>query len=183
MVATRVPLRMIVLVNAMIPLPGEKPGDWWGATGALEARLAADEDAGRSTDFDVERHFLHDVPEDVQARMFTQSPPREPADTPFAQPCEFERWPDIPVRVLVGTDDRFFPAEFQRRVAMDRLAVDVDEIEAGHLVALSNPTALGRPARRLPRRGLSRDSAGHPRLSSTRCPSRPSLICALGSAA
>lgn len=142
MVATRVPLRMIVLVNAMIPLPGEKPGDWWGATGALEARLAADEDAGRSTDFDVERHFLHDVPEDVQARMFTQSPPREPADTPFAQPCEFERWPDIPVRVLVGTDDRFFPAEFQRRVAMDRLAVDVDEIEAGHLVALSNPTAL-----------------------------------------
>jgi pimeloyl-ACP methyl ester carboxylesterase len=28
MVATRVPVAMIVLVNAMIPLPGETPGAW-----------------------------------------------------------------------------------------------------------------------------------------------------------
>ena len=28
-----------------------------------------------------------------------------------------ERWPDVPTTVLAGRDDRFFPYEFQRRLA------------------------------------------------------------------
>ena len=44
--------------------------------------------------------------------------------------------------MLIGRDDRFFPAEFQRRVAKDRLGLDADEIPGGHLVALSNPSGL-----------------------------------------
>jgi pimeloyl-ACP methyl ester carboxylesterase len=138
---------MIVLLNAMVPLPGETPGAWWDATGAPAARLAADEAAGRDPEFDVEQHFLHDIPAAVKARMY-ENPPRGPADTPFGQPCAFERWPDVPLRVLIGRDDRFFPADFQRRVAAERLAPDVhpeirvDEIDGGHLVAKSRPTAL-----------------------------------------
>lgn len=135
------PYAMLVFVNAMIPLPGETPGDWWGNTGSAEARRSADLAAGRDPEFDVERHFLHDVPADVQARMWADAP-REPSDTPFGQPCAFERWPDVPMHVVVGRDDRFFPAEFQRRVAKDRLGLDVDEIPGGHLVAKSNPTGL-----------------------------------------
>jgi hypothetical protein len=42
----------------------------------------------------------------------------------------------------VATGDRFFPAEFQRQVARDRLGLSVDEMPGGHLVALSRPDEL-----------------------------------------
>jgi pimeloyl-ACP methyl ester carboxylesterase len=142
MVARRRPVRMVVLVNAMIPLPGETPGAWWDAVGSGPARSAAADAGGYGRDFDVDTYFLHDVPADVLDRQAQQSPPREPSDTPFGQPCTFERWPDIPIKVLVGRDDRFFPAGFQRRVAKDRLGLDADEIDGGHLVALSNARGL-----------------------------------------
>jgi hypothetical protein len=35
-----------------------------------------------------------------------------------------------------------FPLEFQRRVARERLAVGVDEIDGGHMVAMSKPAVL-----------------------------------------
>ena len=60
----------------------------------------------------------------------------------MAQPCDFTDWPAVPTKVLIGRDDRLFPAEFQRRVAKDRLGLNADEIPGGHLVALSNPTGL-----------------------------------------
>lgn len=138
----RAPVRMIVLLNAMIPLPGETPGDWGDHTGSGPARRAADEAAGRSGEFDVETHFLHDVPPRTRAVLFAAGPPREPAGTVFRQPCAFERWPDVPIKVLVGADDRCFPAAFQCRVARDRLGIEADEISGGHLVAMSNPAGL-----------------------------------------
>ncbi len=64
------------------------------------------------------------------------------ADIAFGQPCAIERWPDVPTRVIAGRDDRFFPLEFQRRVARERLGADVDEIPGGHLAALSHPAEL-----------------------------------------
>src|SRR5215475_9249468 len=67
LVATAVALRGLVLVNAMIPVPGETPGDWWEATGWDDARVAAARAAGYSTDFDLAVYFLHDVPPDVPA--------------------------------------------------------------------------------------------------------------------
>jgi pimeloyl-ACP methyl ester carboxylesterase len=44
--------------------------------------------------------------------------------------------------VIAATDDRFFPVEFQRRLAEERLGVKADEIPGGHLVALSQPVEL-----------------------------------------
>ncbi len=140
LVCARTPLRMLVLVNAMIPKPGETAGAWWGTTGAVEAREQAAVRRGYATQFDVETYFLHDVPQDVLLTGPKQ--PREEAETVFAEPCRFERWPDIPIHVLGGRDDRFFPIEFQRRVARERLARDLEEIAGGHLVALSNPEGL-----------------------------------------
>jgi pimeloyl-ACP methyl ester carboxylesterase len=140
-VARHKPVRMIVLLNAMVPLPGETPGDWWGATGVIEARQAADRAAGRGTDYDVHQHFLHDIDAETLAWMLA-TPERGPADTPFGQACEFDAWPDVPIKVLVGRDDRFFPADFQRRVARERLGLEADEIPGGHLVALANPDGV-----------------------------------------
>ena len=41
MAAERLPVHELILVNAMIPVPGERPGEWWDATGSVEAREAA----------------------------------------------------------------------------------------------------------------------------------------------
>jgi len=136
------PVAMIVLLNAMIPEPGETPGHWFETSGAHEARLAADAAAGRSGEFDVTTHFLHDLSPAAMEALTAAGPPRQPADTPFRQPCAFRHWPGIPIKVLAGADDRLFPAEFQRRQAKDRLGIDADQIPGGHLVALSNPVGL-----------------------------------------
>jgi pimeloyl-ACP methyl ester carboxylesterase len=44
--------------------------------------------------------------------------------------------------VLAGRDDRFFPLEFQRRVARERLGLDVEVVPGGHLAALARPVEL-----------------------------------------
>ncbi|MDH2404604.1 alpha/beta hydrolase [Bradyrhizobium sp. SSUT18] len=140
LVCLHAPVRMLVFVNAMIPKPGEMAGAWWDATGAVEARKKAAGRRGYATEFDLATYFLHDVPEDVLRAGPPQ--PREEAEIVFGEFCRFERWPDIPVHVLAGRDDRFFPIEFQRRVARERLGKEVDEIPGGHLLALSNPKGL-----------------------------------------
>lgn len=140
MISNREALARIVFVNAMIPVPGESPGEWFEATGSGEARGAANEAAGRSNEFDLETDFLHDVPEGLKAELVEDD--REPAATPFGQPCTFEGWPDVPIHVLVGADDRVFPAAFQARVAQNRLGVEADVIPGGHLVAKSRPVEL-----------------------------------------
>ena len=130
----------IVFLNAMIPLPGETPGQWFAAVGqqdAFEAAAAAD---GRPAEFDVDAIFLHDIPDDVRAGMAEGD--RDPAETPFGQPCAFQRWPDIPLHALVGADDRLFPADFQVRVAKHRLGVDAEVIPGGHLIAKSRPVEV-----------------------------------------
>jgi len=140
LVATAVPLRALVLVNAMIPVPGETAGAWWDNTGAIEARTAAAEQRGYVTDFDEPVYFLHDVPAEALADGARHQRPE--ADVVFGSVCDFRAWPEIPIRVAAAADDRFFPAEFQRRVARDRLGVTADLLPGGHLNALSQPAAL-----------------------------------------
>ena len=140
LVCARASVARLVFVNAMIPKPGETAGSWWGATGAVEAREHAALRRGYATDFDVGTYFLHDVPQEVLRNGPER--PREEAETVFGEPCRFERWPDIPIHVLAGRDDRFFPIEFQRRVARERLGKEVEEIPGSHLVALSKPEGL-----------------------------------------
>ena len=139
-VCERVPVSLLVLVNAMIPLPGETAGDWWGDTGWEPARVAAAQAGGYPAEFDLATYFLHDVPADVAAAGEAHNFPE--ADIAFGQPCPVERWPDVPTRVVAGRDDRFFPLDFQRRVARDRLGLNVDVVPGGHLVALSRPAEL-----------------------------------------
>ena len=140
MACSRVPVRLLVLVNAMIPLPGETPGDWWGDTGWEPARVAAAQAGGYPAEFELATYFLHDVPAEVvtagEEHQYAE------ADIAFGQPCVIERWPDVPTRVIAGRDDRFFPLEFQRQVARERLGAEVNEIPGGHLAALSRPAEL-----------------------------------------
>jgi pimeloyl-ACP methyl ester carboxylesterase len=139
LVCARTPVRGLIFVNAMIPNPGETAGAWWGNTGAEEAREEAARAGGYAAEFDLATYFLHDIPEDVLRRA---PAPREQAGSVFAQPCLFEKWPSIPLRVVASADDRFFPPAFQKRVARERLRAEALSIPGGHLVALSNPRGL-----------------------------------------
>ncbi|HEX6934731.1 MAG TPA: alpha/beta fold hydrolase [Streptosporangiaceae bacterium] len=138
--AAKTGARALVFVNAMIPLPGETPGEWWDATDWEAARLAAAEHGGYPAEFDLETYFLHDVPPEVAAAGERHQRPE--ADAVFASVCDFGAWPQVPIRVAAGADDRFFPASFQRAVARERLGIDADTLPGGHLNALSQPAAL-----------------------------------------
>ena len=141
LVCTRRPTEMLVMVNAMIPLPHETPGEWWDATGQAEARRRFAAEEGREVPDDPLSDFFHDVPADVFDAVMAQPEPRQ-AEAPFAQQLAIDRWPDVPTRVIAGADDRFFPAEFQIRVSEERLGITPEVMPGGHLVALSQPAAL-----------------------------------------
>ena len=140
LVCDRVPVDLLVLLNAMIPLPGESAGEWGANTGATAARDAAAQAGGYPTGYDLETYFLHDVPPEIAAAGEPYQKPE--AEIAFAQPCDIKEWPGVPTRVVAGRDDRFFPVEFQRRVARDRLGLGTDEVPGGHLAALSYPAEL-----------------------------------------
>jgi pimeloyl-ACP methyl ester carboxylesterase len=140
LVCNRAAVRELILVNAMIPVPGETPGAWWENTGWAVAQRSAAEAHGYSTEFDVGTYFLHDVPPDVAADGEMHQRPE--ANAVFESVCNFDEWPKIPIRILGGEADRFFPIDFQRRVARERLGLDPDVVPGGHLLALANPEAV-----------------------------------------
>ncbi|MGW5052842.1 alpha/beta fold hydrolase [Actinokineospora sp. NPDC004072] len=130
------PVAELVLVNAMIPAPGETPGQWWGNTGSEAARRAAARAGGYPEEFDLATYFLHDVPPEVLGED------RDEADIAFGQPCAVDAWPAVPTRVIAGAHDRFFPVDFQRRLARERLGLAAEVVPGGHLNALSRPDEL-----------------------------------------
>jgi pimeloyl-ACP methyl ester carboxylesterase len=140
LVCDRVPVELIVLLNAMVPRPGETGGEWWTATGQHEAQAAYHRQLGLPEEADEATVFFHDVPADVVAEAMAQEFVQ--SGRPFEDPWPLERWPDVPTRVVAGRDDRLFPLEFQRRIAAERLGLDVDELPGGHCLALSRPAEL-----------------------------------------
>jgi pimeloyl-ACP methyl ester carboxylesterase len=139
----RLAVAELVLLNAMIPAPGESAGEWWASTGQADAMRSNDLREGRDPDagFDAQTYFLHDLPPDVLALLMS-SGDEEPVGSLFETPFPLTRWPDVPTTVLAGRDDRFFPYEFQDRIARDRLGLEVEPLPGGHLLALSQPEAL-----------------------------------------
>jgi pimeloyl-ACP methyl ester carboxylesterase len=136
----RVRASAIVLVNAMIPRPGETPGQWWENVGSEQARTAAAVHHGYRTEFDLTTYFMHDVPPELATEMRTRA--ARQLDERFDDPCIFDEWPPIPIHVIAGRDDRFFPLELQQRVARDRVGVDPVVVPGGHLAALSHSEEL-----------------------------------------
>lgn len=131
LVCQRVPVELMVLVAAMVPAPGETGDDWWTNTAYPKP----------DQPFDVKSVFFHDVPPDVTAEAFRRGE-KEQSGTPFKKPWPLQQWPDVPTRFLLCRQDRFFPAEFQRRVVKERLGITPDEMDSGHLPALSRPQEL-----------------------------------------
>jgi len=139
-VASALPVRSIVLVNAMIPVPGETPREWGPNTGSAEARRIAAERGGYSIERDLDTYFLHDMSPELAAAMKAHD--RDETETAYGQPCRFAEWPKVPVRVIIGADDRLFPRELQERVAKERLGARLTSmhvVPGGHLVGMTQP--------------------------------------------
>ena len=143
LVADRVSSTEIVLLNAMIPRSGETGGEWWTATGQGDAQRAYLEQIGidpeDADDDDV--LYFHDVPAAVKEETYGRGEPAQTM-TPMGQPWPLDAWPQAPTRVLTGRDDRLFPMSFQRVIARERLGLEIEELDGGHLVALSRPVEL-----------------------------------------
>jgi hypothetical protein len=139
LVCDRIPVDLLVLLNAMIPVPGETAGDWWDNTGVTPARDAAAQAGGYPPGHDLETYFLHDVPPEIAAaHEHTRSPrPRSRSASRAtsrsgrgADPGGGRaRRPVLPGRV---------PAPGGPRPA----GPETDEVPGGHLAALSYPAEL-----------------------------------------
>jgi hypothetical protein len=121
--AARSGVRALVFVNAMIPVPGETPGAWWGNTGWEQARIDAALTGGYSPVFDLDTYFLHDVPPEVAEAGLPYQRPE--ADVVFGSVCDFGEWPAVPLgpwqAPATGSSWRL-PA----KLAADRLGVTAD---------------------------------------------------------
>jgi pimeloyl-ACP methyl ester carboxylesterase len=131
LVAARIPVDLLVLVAAMVPSPGEAPRAWWANTRHVFPEP-----------FDPVEVFCHDLPPRLAAEAGVHARPQ--SSTPFQSPWPLAAWPSVPTRFVLCRDDRFFPAEFQRRVVADRLGITPDEMDGGHLPALGRPHELVR---------------------------------------
>jgi pimeloyl-ACP methyl ester carboxylesterase len=126
LVCALLPVDRLILVAAMIPLPGERFDDWW--------RNAGYEASGFD---DV---FYHDVPDDLAAEAQRRS--RDEAARALREPWPLGAWPDTPTSYLLCRDDRMFTAAWARRHARERLGLEADEMDGGHYIALSRPGEL-----------------------------------------
>jgi pimeloyl-ACP methyl ester carboxylesterase len=142
-VCTRRPVALLVLLNPMIPVPGETFNAWWTNTDSGSARREYHDQLGLTpaeADDDAVIYY-HDLPPGIlaEAQAWTW---QDQSMTPLDEPWPLTKWPDVATRVLAARQDRMFPLEFQRRVARERLGLEVDEIEGGHMVAFSRPAEL-----------------------------------------
>jgi pimeloyl-ACP methyl ester carboxylesterase len=120
----------LVLVAPMIPRPGESSEEMWAATGWKMPRNASGA-AGA---------FYHDVDPALAAEAMSRE--RRQSETTGREPWPLRAWPEVPTHVVIGRDDRFFPAGWLRGVVRDRLGIEPDELPCGHTPALSRPLVL-----------------------------------------
>ncbi len=128
LVCDRVPVERMVLISAMIPAPGEAPGDWWANTGHET-----------SDDDDV---FYNEFPPELRAEA--EQYERGQSDTPMKLPWPLPAWPTVPTRFVLFRDDRFFPADFMRELVRERLGIEPVEMDGGHMAMMSRPAELAR---------------------------------------
>ena len=134
---------LLVLLAPMIPAPGETAGEWWQNTRHAEAIADLLNRHGPMSDWSADAFdevFLHDVDPDVarDAERFSGAP----GPGMFSEPWPHDSWPDISTRILCPREDRLFPWDFQKRVARERLGLELDGIAGGHLPMLSRPAEL-----------------------------------------
>lgn len=134
--------RLLVLLAGMIPVHGESPGQWWTNTGYQQAiEEQARLDGGKTGNDDPLIQYYNGVPRALADEALRRGG-RGESSVVWDTPWPLDAWPDVPTKVILCKEDRFFPADFMRRVAQERLGTVPDEVPGCHCAALSHPREL-----------------------------------------
>ncbi len=139
------PVRRMVFVAGLIPRPGIPFVEEMAAHGDALQGGASAAPAPRSVTprrpFDVARErYYHDVPVEVARRAWERQRPQ--AETPMAEACPLDTWPDVPASSIVMTDDHAVSVAYSREVAAEVLHTAPIELPGSHSPFLSRPAAL-----------------------------------------
>ena len=144
LVAARRPLRRLVYLCSLLPLPGlawvdqPEPALREGFT----ARLRRDE-LGRSYWPDAESvatGLYPDCPREAALAAFPRL--RRQARAPMLEPCPLASLPDVESTYLLARADHAVSPAWSRRAARERLGVEPVELPGGHSPTVSRPGEL-----------------------------------------
>jgi pimeloyl-ACP methyl ester carboxylesterase len=142
LVASQLPVRLLVLLAGMIPVPGESPGQWWDNTGYRQAaEEQARRDGGKTGHDDPFISFYNGVPRQLAEEALRRGG-RGESSAVWDTPWPLSAWPNVPTKFILCKDDQIFPAAFLRRLAHERLGAVPDEVPGCHCAALSHPKEL-----------------------------------------
>lgn len=141
LISDRLPVLALVYLAAMVPAPGERAAQWWENTGYAAAVAAqAARDGGLTGNADPYVSFYNEVPRELAEEAMARSRGQSSRFMDDVFPLAAQ--PSVPTRFLLCRDDRFFPADFLRRVARERLGITAGEMPGGHCAMLSHPRQL-----------------------------------------
>jgi|HubBroStandDraft_6_1064221.scaffolds.fasta_scaffold152814_2 pimeloyl-ACP methyl ester carboxylesterase len=148
-VASLRPVRRMVFLAAMVPVPGmvyldylaTEPDAVTFSTATSLGQGELPEPGAAGVDWAAARDgFYQDCPEPVARRAWERLRPQ--SMTVFTERCPIDVWPDVPSTYILMTDDRAVNPAWSRRVAKDRIGADLIELGGGHSPFYSRPVEL-----------------------------------------
>jgi pimeloyl-ACP methyl ester carboxylesterase len=142
-VATLRPVRRMVFVAGLLPVPGSAFADEVAANPdaiSFPAPQARGVGPFGLTWESVRDGFYHDCPEHLARKAFREL--RHQSFTVFIERCPIDRWPETPSTYILMRDDRAVEVCWVRRNAVDRVGADLVELDGGHSPFLARPSEL-----------------------------------------
>ena len=149
LVAARRPVRRLVFLCALLPLPGvsfaqqiqEDPSMLF--RGEYEPGLAPPDDGGcrRWQDFEIARRTFYADCTDADVRWAFERL-RAQSATPYLQPAPTDALPEVERTYICCSEDRIVNPEWARCAAVERLGVEPVDLPGSHSPFLSRPAVL-----------------------------------------
>lgn len=137
------PVRKMVFVAALIPVPGETFAAQFAANPhalSFPAPTATGAGPFGLTWESVREGFYHDCPEELARETFRTL--RHQSFTVFTERCPLDRWPDTPSTYVLMKDDRAVDVTWARDIASERFGTEIIELDGGHSPFLAQPSEL-----------------------------------------
>lgn len=142
-IATLYPMRHMVFVGGLLPVPGQSFVEHLGANPDAitfpEPQQHGDGPFGLTWE-SVREGFYHDCPEALARHTFDEL--RYQSFTVFTERCPISRWPDTASTYVLMRDDRAVGESWARRNAVARIGAQVVELDGGHSPFFSRPAEL-----------------------------------------
>jgi len=142
-IATLYPVRHMVFVGGLLPVPGQSFAEHLGANPDAitfpEPQEHGDGPFGLTWEA-VREGFYHDCPEVLARRAFDEL--RHQSFTAFTESCPIDRWPDTPSTYVLMRHDRAVGESWARRNAVDRIGASIVELDGGHSPFFARPAEL-----------------------------------------